>query len=99
MNADGRIEVIRCDAIEFNAYGQINAQIIVWEHNPDCDIPADWVTCPSGEWNFGMWLDENGIIVIPAEVRATQTWYDPERAAHKWWADHGWLIQQGGFWR
>lgn len=99
MNADGRIEVIRCDAIEFNAYGRINAQIIVWEHNPDCDIAADWTTFPAGEWAFGLWLDENGIIVIPDEVKATKTWIDVERASVKWWNDHGFLIEQGGFWR
>jgi hypothetical protein len=96
MNADARIEVVHVQKLEFNAFGSGGSQIIVWEHNPACDIPADWQTNPCGEWNHGMWLDSGGVIVIPAEVQATRTWCDPERRAYQWWADHGHKIEQGG---
>lgn len=99
MNVDGRIEVVRVEVLEFNRYSHGCEQLIVWERNADCDIAADWVTRPCGEWAWGLWLDDSGVIVVPDEVRSTKTWIDVERAATKWWADHGWLIRQGGIWR
>lgn len=99
MNTEARIEVIRVQVLEFNRYGQNCEQLIVWEHNSACEIPADWVTRPCGVWGWGLWLDENGVIVMPAEVRSTRTWIDVERAAYRWWADKGFVIEQGGIWR
>lgn len=99
MNADATVEVQRVDCLEFNRYGANGEQIILWEYNPACWVPADWTTRPCGEWCWGMWLDANGRIVVPHELRATKTWHDPERRAFNWWREQGFVIDQGGTWR